>query len=166
MRIIDRRTHVAIIYWWASAADATKKRKMINAKSPRPSRSTTVAHTFSVSCCCWQFCDDNSSQLFGTRFLLFFYTEEEEKVGDDRRGKCRRPWSRLSFIFLFSRAGHLHQNLRGKVLGNESTDRISTHHRCVSPSQIWRQCRDVQLFIIWLYYYYIYCSYIPRNLLV
>jgi hypothetical protein len=47
-----------------------QKRKMINA---RPSRGTTVAHTFSVSCCCWQFCDDNSSQLFGTLFLLFFY---------------------------------------------------------------------------------------------
>jgi hypothetical protein len=86
MRIIDRRTHVAIIYWWAAAADATKKRKMINAESPRPSRSTTVAHTFSVSC--WQFCDDNSSQLFGTRFLLFFYWRR-------RKGR-RRSTSEMS----------------------------------------------------------------------
>jgi hypothetical protein len=32
-------------------------------------------------------------------FFFYFSTEEEEKVGDDRRAKCRRPWSRLSFIF-------------------------------------------------------------------
>lgn len=47
-----------------------QKRKMINA---RPSRGTTVVRTFSVSCCCcWQLCDDNSSQLFGTRFSFIF----------------------------------------------------------------------------------------------
>jgi hypothetical protein len=91
MRIIDRRTHVAIIYWWAAAADATKKRKMINAESPRPSRSTTVAHTFSVSC--WQFCDDNSSQLFGTRFsFIFLYWRR-------RKGR-RRSTSEMSASLL------------------------------------------------------------------
>jgi hypothetical protein len=58
------------------AVDATKKRKMINAESPRPSRSTTVAHTFSVSC--WQFCDDNSSQLFG-KFSFIFLLKKKKR---------------------------------------------------------------------------------------
>lgn len=84
-----------------------KKRKMINAESPRPSRSTTVAHTFSVSCCCWQLCDDNSSQLFGTRFsfiFLYWRRRKGRRRSTSEMSSSLVPSSssyRLSFIFCF-----------------------------------------------------------------